>query len=268
MEELIKVEVIPHTGLSYLYRTRTLHHDEVEIKYSKQLVTVEELRRRSYARLTVVASLTEATGRKLMDIFYPEGEQPHWNSDKLFDGYFKTKEDMITNPKRFHAQHSEPSTANLKRTDKTRDAEIERVNSIIEAEQDNINARLVESAMIKVTEKIDAEMEAHNKEVREKIKHWLMQDGINEDWIINNLYSNEQRDNHRLDEMRAEDLYKHIKEFQEEYSSVVNQKNTRKRTVFKENLLTWAANAPELVSFIDELDINQAHDREIRFLSL
>lgn len=268
MDELIKSEVIPHSGLVYLSRTRALHHDEVNLTYHKQLVTVEELRRTANAKLTILAALTEAAARNLMDVLYPGDEKPHWNNNYLFDGYFKTKEEMIQNPKKFRAQHTEGSTANLKRTDKTRNAEIERVNNTIEAKQDEINATLVMVVMSNITKVIDDEIARHNKEVKDRLKKWVLDDGINEDWIVDNLYTEEQKAIHAMNNEQEKALYERIKALQAEHADVTQQKNRRRRSVFQKAVLEWTANIPELHTYVEELDIEKAHDRQLTFLTL
>jgi cysteinyl-tRNA synthetase len=173
----------------------------------------------------------------------------------LFDSYFDTRIQVIANPRNFITRHEVPSTIHLKRSQQTKEAEAERVNALINDDLYNIKYRLKDEALKLFEEAIDNEVKKHNDEVTQTLSRYVMDEGVSEKWIVQELYTAEQVSEHAAQVSVLAVLDEKIKELQQQRRNIRKAKNLNRRHVIRNHLLKWSKGIPEIQIFLRDLPV-------------
>jgi hypothetical protein len=266
--DLIRKVNVEHTDLYYLSRTRAVKDDEVDMSYQHREVPEDyNYSHETWGYLSVSVNPNLELSKYLLDLFHPEGDGIPTGCP-LFDSYFHQREKVIENPKVFICDYKEKSTVNLKRSDKTRKAEAQRVNELLRDKKDSMFNELQVGAMGLFALAIDSAVERHNAYVKDYLERYIMKDGINHEWVVENLYTEEQALKDEEQQAELAELSAQITTLRDKHRAIRQEKNGQRRFILQQHFIKWTEKIPEFQQFVQGLPIEEAVDNEVRMISL
>jgi hypothetical protein len=265
--DLLNQIKIPNTELYWLERVREIHHDDYDITQNKKHIPEDyNYSAETYGSVTACVTPTAKLSEYLLDLMHPvkEGEGHYIpNNSKLWDAWTRTREKAIEDPSQFHAHYKEHSTINRKRSPETKAKEAQRVNKAIDDNIDELNYQMREVAVGLLTHAIDEEVKRHNEAVKDTVKRWVMDNGVGEEWIVKNLYSDSQKIKHKAQTEAMEELNKQIDELRGKYRELKKLKNDQRRFAMQLALIEWTKDIADLQVYVQELPLDEAIDQDI-----